>query len=134
MLKKPEVAIPEQLSKDSVSAILRVLISFSRLWPHSYNLAALAPDITYTFKVNKTKGKVVMPVNERLHVSPYYHAAASFPEVPFLPTDSSVYLFSHNWVMWPLLIAKRETGKRVSIWLFSLDDDMAREKGVQNGF
>lgn len=46
-------------------------------------MAALAPDITHTSKVGKTKGKGEMPGNKRLFcVHPFCHAAASFPETP----------------------------------------------------
>lgn len=61
-------------------------------------------------------------------------ACVSSPVPSLSIFDSSVYLFSHNWVTWSLLIVERETGKRISIWLFSLNDEMARERGFQNGF
>ena len=57
-------------------------------------MAALAPDITHTSKVGKTKGKGAMPGNKRLFcVHPFCHAAASFPETP---ADLSYYLFGYN--------------------------------------
>lgn len=76
-------AAPEQVSKDSASAIFRVLISSACLWPCGHNVAALAPDITHTSEAGKTKGKGMMPGNKHLfYVHPFCHAAASFPETP----------------------------------------------------
>jgi len=54
------------LQGEMASAIFRVLISSSCLWPCGHNMAALAPDITHTSKVGKTKGKGEMPGNKRL--------------------------------------------------------------------
>lgn len=46
-------------------------------------MAALAPDITHTSEVGKTKGKGTMPGNKHLfYVHPFCHAAPSFPETP----------------------------------------------------
>ena len=46
-------------------------------------MAALAPDITHTSKVGKTKGKGEMLGNKRLFcVHLFCHAAGSFPETP----------------------------------------------------
>lgn len=92
-------------------------------------MAATAPDITHTLKTGKTKGKGVMPVSEHLcNDCSFYHAAGSFPDIPLPPADSSVYLFGHNWVTWSLLFAARETGKKRSIWLFTLDDVNIKRK------
>ena len=93
-------------------------------------MAATTPDITHTFLVGKIKGKGMMPMKEHLfHDCPFYHATVSFPEVPLLPADLSVYVFGRNRVPWAFFVAIRDTGKNSSIWIFSLSDGNSKRKG-----
>ena len=83
-------------------------------------MAALAPDITHTSKVGKTKGKGAMPGNKRLFcVHPFCHAAASFPETPADLLNISLAItepYGHS------LVAAWEARKKMCNWLFSLSN------------
>ena len=102
------------------SAIFRVLISSSCLWPCGHNMAALAPDITHTSKVGKTKGKGAMPGNKCLFCVHRFvmqqHLFQKLQQTYLNITLAITESYGHS------LVAAQEARKKMCNWLFSLSN------------